>query len=580
MSSLLERLSTATNYKDLQEIFGELAAQAKAGGENPELARTIDEAVRRLEQERARDEQEMADIQSRYDNFKSDNKGVVGWFKRHVPFTETRKQEVGHREELGDQQAEILADNLVIARAQMIKERILGSGQRRLGLRPLDWQMQLAQHESVEGLTACATLFKRLTEEAGQSTAFVQELKRDIDAFAGADFKSKDDRQRRDADYAAACQELGVLEKELDEEKKLRKSGLKRLADTVATELAGKDATFRDDGVRLERFVELLVRLDESRSGATKLVAAVGGVSGLLKELTDLPNETRKVREALQKAESHRGLADTHRDKSATLTDRQTRHEEALRNLEQKQQLLAGAEQFHQAYVAEQQAKQAAGLPVEVESPDSPVIRCFHEAQAAVHAAQSLVRETQAPMERARQEAAEARAALDAANKEIETLRQKLATLEQRAPQIRLELNRASEGTRGACDAAASAFAAYLASARAMNPPVPFRPEELAAGPYGWLGPHGLERSFSETLMHAERDPQRHGLAVGLLDRLAKWLEAQHAKLDQERKTMHDRRTALWQRRCRELLGDDLASEACAGGLATGGLAAGAAKAK
>ncbi len=54
----LERLERATDYRELQEIFSEIAAQVGAGGAHPEgdLARHIDEAVRRLEAERARDE--------------------------------------------------------------------------------------------------------------------------------------------------------------------------------------------------------------------------------------------------------------------------------------------------------------------------------------------------------------------------------------------------------------------------------------------------------------------------------------------------------------------------------------------
>ena len=39
----LDRLDRATNYRELQDIFSEIAAQASAGGEHAELARNIDE---------------------------------------------------------------------------------------------------------------------------------------------------------------------------------------------------------------------------------------------------------------------------------------------------------------------------------------------------------------------------------------------------------------------------------------------------------------------------------------------------------------------------------------------------------
>jgi hypothetical protein len=567
MSTLLERLNTATTYKDLQEVFSELSSQAQAGGENADLARTIDEAVRRLEQERTRDEQELRDIQTRYEEFKSDNKGVVGWFKRHIPFTETRKQEVGHREELADQQAEILADNLVIARAQIIKERILGPAQRRLGQRPLDWQTQLAKCETVDGLAPYAAALKSLSEEAVRSSAFVQALKQDIDAFAGASFKSKEDQQRRNVDYAAAQQELAVLEAEIKEESSLRQSGLKRLAALAATELSRTDSSFREDGNRAASLQDLLARMDEARAAAGRLVAAVGGISGLTKELTELPNETRKLREALQKAEEKRGTADVHCDKKTiVLEERQARMEDARRNLEQKQQLLQSAQQFYEAFQAEQRSRQAAGQPVE-SSADSPTVRHFQEAQAAAETAQTMLREAQGPFEQARKEAAEARAALDAAAKEIDDLRQKLSKLEQRGPQIRLEMNQAMDRTRAAFNEAAGGFSTYVATARSANPPLHFRPDSLSPGPYGWLSPNGLEWPLCDSLVQAERDPHRHSQAAGLLDRFAKWLETQRGQLDQERKAIDDRRTALWKRRCRELLGDAMAEEACAGGL-------------
>ena len=91
--SWLDRLDCATDYRALQEIFSEITAAAHAGKDPAGLARSVDEAIRRLEAERASDERELAEIQTRYDTFRDQNKGVVGWFKRHIPFTETRRKE-------------------------------------------------------------------------------------------------------------------------------------------------------------------------------------------------------------------------------------------------------------------------------------------------------------------------------------------------------------------------------------------------------------------------------------------------------------------------------------------------------
>src|SRR5687767_100872 len=171
-ASVLDRLNSATSYQQLQAAFAEIVSQAHAKPEDPELARTIDEVVRRLEQERARDEQELREVQSRYESFQTQHQGVVGWFKRHIPFTETRRLEVEHRGEVADQQAEILADNLVIARAQMIKERLLGPSQRKLGRRPPEWRSRYDAGLSPPNLTSLGDTLKELDSEIERSGHF------------------------------------------------------------------------------------------------------------------------------------------------------------------------------------------------------------------------------------------------------------------------------------------------------------------------------------------------------------------------------------------------------------------------
>src|SRR6185436_3093538 len=96
-SSWLDRLNAAVDYRELQQLFSEIVAQAEAGAGGDQLAHSIDEAIRRLEHERARDEAELGEIRANYDSFKQENQGVVGCFKRHTPSTETRKQEVHHK---------------------------------------------------------------------------------------------------------------------------------------------------------------------------------------------------------------------------------------------------------------------------------------------------------------------------------------------------------------------------------------------------------------------------------------------------------------------------------------------------
>lgn len=160
----LDRLDRATDYRELQEIFSEIASQAQSGSGYGDLAGHIDEAVRRVEAERVRDERELQEIQSRYETFREENKGVVGWFKRHIPFTETRRQEGEYKGDVAEQAAEILADNLVIARAQMLKERFLNPADRKLGQRPAEWRARL---ENAAADSELALLGQALKDIAG-----------------------------------------------------------------------------------------------------------------------------------------------------------------------------------------------------------------------------------------------------------------------------------------------------------------------------------------------------------------------------------------------------------------------------
>ena len=57
-------------------------------------------------------------------------------------FPDVFTEELGSQNEIMNKYG-LNADNLVIARAQMIKERVLGGADRRLGQRPADWRARL-----------------------------------------------------------------------------------------------------------------------------------------------------------------------------------------------------------------------------------------------------------------------------------------------------------------------------------------------------------------------------------------------------------------------------------------------------
>jgi chromosome segregation ATPase len=564
-ASLLDRLNGALTYQELQTVFTEIASQAQAKPEDPLLARSIDEVVRRLEQERARDEQELREIQSRYESFQSQHQGVVGWFKRHLPFTETRRQEVEHRSEVADQQAEILADNLVIARAQMVKERLLGPAERKLGRRPPEWRSRFDACQAQPNLASLGEMLRELASEAERSGHFIRELKEDLEAFAGAVFKTDDDRRRRDSDLATARQELAALEREVEEETTLKTTGLTEVARRAADELSRTSASFQEDGQRLTRLKAANERLKEAGDAFDRLHKEAKEVGIKAKQLLDLPAEVQRAREAVVKVQSRQSAAAAEAErKAASFHAQRDQYERARQDQQQKQQLLASAQQFYDAWQAERQASGATGVEAEA----SPVAWRYQEAKSALEQAETELRRVSPSYEAAVKELETAQQAADAANKELQDSRQKIAMLEEKAPQLRLELASQVDRSHPLVASAAAALSTYNAAARDLELALRFQPQEFASGTYGWLGSNGIERSFGDALLQAQTDYPRHQQALAILERLNKWQATVAGRLGQEQKTAGERRESLWRRRCREVLGDALAEAACRDGLA------------
>lgn len=191
----LTLLNGATNYVELQNAFDHMSADAQSTNNSDAMIASIDEAIRRIEQERARDQSELDGFEAEYDAFKQEQSGVVGWFKRKLPFTETRKKELGHRETLSDQQAEILADNFVIARAQILKERIAPPKLRKMGHKPNHWREEFLKYESPNSISDYGRVALDLGNELLNAAAFLKTLQSDIDSFASARFSSDEDQK-------------------------------------------------------------------------------------------------------------------------------------------------------------------------------------------------------------------------------------------------------------------------------------------------------------------------------------------------------------------------------------------------
>lgn len=544
------RLEQALDYEALRQAFDEIARLAEAGREDPALAHTIDEAVRRIERERASDQGELSEIQARYESFRGDHRGVMGWFKRHLPFSETRRAEVQHREEVADQVAEILADNLVIARAQMLKERLLRSADRRLGLRPAEWQAMIDRRPALDALAAN---LKELAAEHEPGRMFVGLVEKDVEAFAAAAFKTADDRKRRDDDLATARRELADLTHELKQKDDLLRRGLAEVGRLVSDDLAANDAAFRGDGQQLDRLQAALVRLKLASDATSRLADAAGEIGQLVRERDALPNQTQRLREARRRLEQRKSEAIAQDARATAIVDERSRRvKEAAYAVDDAKRALVDAERAAAGEQAQRLANKSMPQLAEAEA-ESPVMRRLRECRSTCDAATARSGEANQALDAAKRSAGEARAALDAANSELRATDEQLAELERRQMRLPTDTSAAVEKAQAALATAALTTATYLTAGTGM-------PAVLPAAPYGWLD-GGIAPSLGQALLAANRDYQRHLQASTVLNQLAQWQQTQLAELERRRSSIAEHRAAIWRTRLRDLLGDALASE-------------------
>ena len=560
-SDWLERLTSATEYRELQAIFAEILADSRSTVDGVLLAEKVDQAILRLEQERSRDEAELQAIQQEYDAFKQQRQGVVGWFKRHMPFTETRRQELEHRTTMADQQAEILADNLVIARAQMLKQRLLPSDQREFGLDVWQWRNRLQQHDSVVHLPSLADDVRELADELTRSESFLQAVMADVQAFADAEFSSRDDQQRQGEDLAAARRELEILRAEVSEERELRKSSLQRLGTLVEDELADARVDFRELQQRLKllkdarQFCEQASgRADELHDALQRLAALEQEQDGLPQELEQVQGQLRHLRDKLHVAERQS------RDAELELRNETESYETARRAAAEAESAFAASERIYQAYRQQQQES------AEIDGPSgfaasSPVQAEYDDQQQKLSRAREQLREATGPYEDAKRRAGNARAELDVCTQQVDEATQKEQSLLDRQVQLRRDLIDASEAATLMVKRLQPMLEPYRRALNALSWPDRLPSLETLPDPHVRFGAErGATPSFG-----IERPTSREEIGQPrlreLIAQLVESLKRDAVELDRDRTHREQARREIWQRRCHELLDPKLADE-------------------
>lgn len=554
----LERLERATDYRELQEVFGEIVQQARSTQDNRWMADRIDEAIRRLTQERARDETELLAHQEQYEAFKAGKSGVVGWFKRHVPFTATRREELEHRDAVSDQQAEILADNFVIARAQMVKEQVLTADGRKLGARVADWRQQLATMNSPAAVQACGVALQQLAVEFRQADEFLSQLKIDVEAFAKAPFSDKQDRQRRDADLEAGRRELELLVAENQEKRELRKSGLRQLGLQIARELMGTDARFRQDA---EQFRQVTAVHDQGRAASQRLdefLQVAKQQADLNKRLQGLPEETRRLEELARQARRQEDELSHQRSRHAQAFDPlRARYEAAQRELDQTKIACEAAQRLYAAYQREQGAPAEA---IHVEA-SSPVEQEYLRLQNQLRQVEARLQSEKPAYESARREIDGLESKLTAAVKKCGDLQRQIQELGRQSTQLQQDIQHYQQRSKPAIDSLQHAVLAYLGSVRRDGLPTAIQ-EDAATASRPWLVRGSLTSALADVFARpAEARLQADGLRWA--DGLRQWLAADVERLKRDQAQIDQRWRTAWMARCKQLLDAALAQELC-----------------
>jgi hypothetical protein len=438
----LERLNTSTNYRDLQAVFSQMAAAAHHSSNAMELAGSIDEAIRRIEQERIRDHSGLDESTNEYEAFKKEQSGVVGWFKRKMPFTATRKQELSHREAVNEQEAEILADNFVIARAQILKENILPSSGRRMGGRIGEWRQKLQQHESTLGIREYGNALSGLGADISQGQTFAANVGDDIESFAKANFADKQDANSRDHDLMAARAEVKAITDEIAEKLALRKSGLRRIGQLIVEEYSSNDPTFRSLVHRGTALQHVLKSMKELRKTHEEYRELLKTICLKLAELETLPEQRAKLESTLRELRSQ--SQDTELKRTRAANDHQqpfSLYENAKRDVEQSSVALKASKSLYDAYLAEQNKAEVASA-ADFQT-NSPVVAEYERLKNVAAQAEEALRRATPSFEATKRQLDEATKNADELQKKINETSKTILGLSDSENRIRSEVNKA-----------------------------------------------------------------------------------------------------------------------------------------
>jgi hypothetical protein len=572
----LRQLEVATNYKDLQNLFVRMSQESQQTIDGDSLIARIDEAIRRLEAERSSDQAELEQLSTDYEAFKQQQSGVVGWLKRKMPFTETRSQELQHRDAVNDQAAEILADNLIIARAQILKEKIASPTLRRMGQRPSYWRGQLVRCDSIETMSELGSLLHQLNQELVVARQFFDMVSAEIDAFSAAKFASKDDQLRKNADLSAAQEERQLLKDELQEKEDLKKSALVTLKGLLIQDLSDKDPDFRINQKRFEALVKLLelqpktIQLAEQHLGQLKSEREIQEQLGLIPEQRTKSNKKiNALTEDLRVAEQRRLRTQSDLEEPSRL------YQSALRQSQEATACLNASKKLYEAYLAEQSNVENDTMASQPEvssnqdfEPEPPgVLKEYQRLEkAADEAAQAL--KLRAPLfESAKRLHDEACQHFQALHGEFETLSAEVRKMSQRESELQEKLQRSRLDSDASQRELCSCLEPYLEIARAASWTNAFEVSSRCLHeflqPSVALGGHRAPAAFGRSQHDSVLQPglHRRNTDIDALERLITAVKADHQFCQKEVPVLAKHRKEMLQRRAQMMFEQSVYTE-------------------
>ncbi len=546
----VERLATTVDFRQLREVYDQMAATVQTGGDSQAIVAAIDDAIRRLVQEKARDKAELEEVRTAYDGFKAEQAGFFGWIKRHVPFGATRSKELAHRSTISDQEAEILADNFVIARAQMLRERLLPENARHSG-RPVDfWQARLAASESADA-AALRTFGQTLAEigrELAPLKAFVKDVTAEIAAFAAATFSQTEDQRRKDADVKVAQTELSAFATVAKDKESLWSTGLTRAGALVETELSRSDGAYRGLIDRIATLDHLASEVHTAKRKSAELLAAVKQGQEFSAKLADLPRNRHGFQ---NQADAARKEADDWRRRFDSALQQMATHGPARQAANDELQRAAGA---MDAAKRVSESERAAAGDGGAESPAAAAE--LARTQQSYTAAEARLRSVTGPFDAAKSEHDQADGKLRALQAKLDDLKGQHDRLEREETDLRNKLRQAQADLESRVAQVAPAAAAYGQAFTRIGLVSAIQRGTTSSGP--WRANVG-GASFGSV------DPE-HTLkgAADYFQGLSKQIHEDEATIVREQATSRQRRIETWLSRCRELFGGDLAQEIAA----------------